>query len=65
MRDLAQIDADFRLLGAVWWSIRENGGELSSRQIDELLDEKGRAAFATLSPPTEAASTYQRTFDGS
>ena len=41
MRDLAQIDADFRLLGAVWWSIRENGGELSSRQIDELLDERG------------------------
>jgi hypothetical protein len=27
-------------LAAVRWSIREHGGEPSSRQVDELLDER-------------------------
>jgi hypothetical protein len=37
MRDLDTIDAELRLLAAVRWSIREHGGEPSSRQVDELL----------------------------
>jgi hypothetical protein len=40
VRDLAAIDAELRLLAAVRWSIREHGGEPSSRQVDELLDER-------------------------
>jgi hypothetical protein len=32
------IDAELRLLAAVRWSIREHGGEPSSRHPDELLD---------------------------
>jgi hypothetical protein len=48
MRDLGTIDSELRLLAAVWWSIREHGGEPSSRQVGELLDERlahrGRAA---------------------
>jgi hypothetical protein len=40
MRDRETIDAELRLLAAVRWSIREHGGEPSSRQIDELLDER-------------------------
>jgi hypothetical protein len=38
MRDLDTIDSELRLLAAVRWSIREHGGEPSSRQVDELLD---------------------------
>jgi len=34
------IDSELRLLAAVRWSIREHGGEPSSRQVDELLDER-------------------------
>ena len=48
MRDLETIDSELRLLAAVRWSIREHGGEPSSRQVDELLDERlahhGRAS---------------------
>jgi hypothetical protein len=40
MRDLDTIDSELRLLAAVRWSIREHGGEPSSRQVDELLDER-------------------------
>jgi hypothetical protein len=45
--------AELRLLAAVRRSIREHGGEPSSRQVDELLDERlahcGRAReFAKL-----------------
>jgi hypothetical protein len=40
MRDRETIDAELRLLAAVRWSIREHGGEPSSRQVDELLDER-------------------------
>jgi hypothetical protein len=36
----APIDSELRLLAAVRWSIREHGGEPSSRQVDELLDER-------------------------
>jgi hypothetical protein len=39
-RDLDAIDSELRLLAAVRWSIREHGGEPSSRQADELLDER-------------------------
>jgi hypothetical protein len=39
MRDPETIDPELRLLAAVRWSIREHGGEPSSRQVDELLDE--------------------------
>jgi len=38
MRDLDTIDSELRLLAVVRWSIREHGGEPSSRQVDELLD---------------------------
>jgi hypothetical protein len=38
MRDLYTIDS--KLLAAVRRSIREHGGEPSSRQVDELLDER-------------------------
>lgn len=38
MRDLETINSELRLLAAVRWSIREHGGEPSSRQADELLD---------------------------
>jgi hypothetical protein len=40
MRDLDTIDSELRLLAAVRWSIREHGGKPSSRQVDELLDER-------------------------
>jgi len=37
-RLLDSIDSELRLLAAVRWSIREHGGEPSSRQVDELLN---------------------------
>jgi hypothetical protein len=40
MRDLETIDSELRLLAAVRPSIREHGGEPSSRQVDKLLDER-------------------------
>jgi hypothetical protein len=40
MRDLDTIDSELRLLAAVRRSIREHGGEPSSRHVDELLDER-------------------------
>ena len=40
MRDLDTIDSELRLLAAVRRSIREHGREPSSRQVDELLDER-------------------------
>jgi hypothetical protein len=39
-RDREIIDSELRLLAAVRRSIREHGGEPSSRQVDELLDER-------------------------
>jgi hypothetical protein len=41
VRTRDEIDDELRLLAAVRRSIREQGGESSSRQVDELLDEKG------------------------
>jgi hypothetical protein len=40
MRDIETIDPDLRLIAAVRRSVREDGGEPSSRQVDELLDER-------------------------
>jgi hypothetical protein len=40
MRDLDTIDSELRLLAAVRRSIREHGGEPSSRHVKELLDER-------------------------
>jgi hypothetical protein len=40
MRDREVIDSVIRLLAAVRRSIREHGGEPSSRRVDELLDER-------------------------
>jgi integrase len=40
MRDIDTIDSELRLLAVVRWSIREHGGEPSSRHVDELLDER-------------------------
>jgi hypothetical protein len=40
LRDLDTIDSELRLLAAVRWASREHGGEPSSRQVDELLDER-------------------------
>jgi hypothetical protein len=40
MRDRDTVDAELRLLAAVRRSIREQGCEPSSRQVDELLDER-------------------------
>jgi hypothetical protein len=40
MRDRDTIDSELRRLAAVRRSTREHGGELSSRQIDDLLDER-------------------------
>jgi hypothetical protein len=41
MRGRNAVDAELRLVGAVWRSIRVQGGEPSGRQIDELRDERG------------------------
>lgn len=48
MRESETIDSELRLVAAVRCSVREHGGEPSSRQVDELLDERpahrGRAS---------------------
>jgi hypothetical protein len=44
VRDLETIDAELRLLAVIRWSIREQGGQPGSRQIDELLDERVESA---------------------
>ena len=43
VRDRDTIDAELRLIRAVRWSIRENDGEPSSRQVDELLDDRAQS----------------------
>jgi hypothetical protein len=53
MRDLDTIGSELRLLAAVRWSIREHGGEPSSRHVDELLDE--RLAYFAAEPVKDAA----------
>lgn len=53
MRDRETIDSELRLIALRRQVIRERGGELSSRQLDELLDERlGHRAQA--SPAAEA-----------
>ena len=42
MRDLEPIDAELGLLAAVRLSVLDHGGEPSSRQADELFDERLR-----------------------
>jgi hypothetical protein len=55
MRDREVIDSELRRLAAVRRSIREHGGEPSSRQVDELLDERlGHRAEASESEAIEA-----------
>jgi hypothetical protein len=44
MRAFDTIDSELRLLAAVRLSIREHGGGPSSRQVDELLDERNALA---------------------
>ena len=39
VRDLEVIDSELRLLTAVRRTVREHGGELSIRHVDESLDE--------------------------
>lgn len=52
MRDRETIDSELRLLAAQRRSIRERGGELSSRQLDALLDE--RLGHRPEAPETQA-----------
>ena len=40
MRDRETIDSELRLIAAVRRTIREQGGEPSSHQVDELPDER-------------------------
>ena len=53
MRTRDDIDAELRLLVAVRRSIREQDGDPPSRQIDELVDERGQCCCSVLhcSPP--------------
>ncbi|MDT5044828.1 MAG: hypothetical protein QOG75_681 [Mycobacterium sp.] len=58
MRDRETIDSELRLLVAGRRSIREHGGEPSSRQVDELLDERlGHRAEASETEAVEACET--------
>jgi hypothetical protein len=41
MRDLDTIDSELRLPAAVRWSIREHGGEPSSRQVSPCHSRAG------------------------
>ncbi|MBV8863122.1 MAG: DUF732 domain-containing protein [Mycobacterium sp.] len=58
MRDRETIDSELRLLAAQRRSIRERGGELSSRQLDALLDERlGHRPKASENHAGEAVKT--------
>jgi Protein of unknown function (DUF732) len=58
MRDRDTIDSELRRLAAVRRLIRERGGEPSSRQVDELLDERlGHRAEASETDAVEACET--------
>jgi hypothetical protein len=55
MRDRETIDSELLLLAAMRRSIHEHGGEPSSRQVDELLDERlGHRAEASQTEAVEA-----------
>jgi hypothetical protein len=61
MRDLDAIDSELRLLAAVHRSIRDHGGEPSSRQVDELLDwrrELTRASANATAPGTSGRGRF-------
>jgi hypothetical protein len=58
MRDRETIDAELRLIASLRRSIREQGGQPSSRQADELLDERlAHRAEASETEPVEACET--------
>ena len=58
MRDRETIDSELRLLAAGRRSIREHGGEPSSRRVDELLDERlGHRAEVSETEAAEASET--------
>jgi uncharacterized protein DUF732 len=58
MRDREVIDSELRRLAAVRRSIREHGGEPSSHQVDELLDERlGHRAEASVIEAVAASET--------
>jgi hypothetical protein len=61
MRDRETIDSELRLLAAVRRSIREHGGEPSSRQVDELLDE--RLTHRGWAGEDAAVDTWRRSVD--
>lgn len=62
MRDRATIDSELRRLSEVRRSIREHGGELSTRQIDELLDERlGHRPESSASRPLPTAGRSSTT----
>jgi Protein of unknown function (DUF732) len=58
MRDRETIDAELRLIASVRRSMREQGGQPSCRQADELLDERlGHRAEASEIEAVEACET--------
>jgi Protein of unknown function (DUF732) len=58
MRDRDTIDSELRMLAAQRRSIRERGGDLSSRQLDALLDERlGHRPEAVETEPAKARET--------
>jgi hypothetical protein len=57
MRDRETIDAELRLIALARQSMREQGGQLSYRQVDELLDE--RLGHRTEASETEAVATCE------
>jgi hypothetical protein len=59
VRDIETIYSELRLIAAVRGSIREHGGEPSSRQLDELLDK--RLAHRGRANQDAAVDTYRQT----
>jgi hypothetical protein len=62
MRDLDTVDFELRLIAAMRRSIREHGGEPSSRHLDELLDERNELTgslrrYAVLSTKHERSAS--------
>jgi hypothetical protein len=53
MRDLDTVDFELRLLAAVRRSVREHGGQPSSRHVDELLDERNELTGTCWQAPAE------------
>jgi hypothetical protein len=61
IRDLDTIDSELRLLAAVRRTIREHGGEPSSRHVDELLNERlAPRGTAPRGRPTRQVTTAPR-----